>query len=133
MRNGYGRISKRGHAGFVEYAHRVSWIIHFGAIPDGMLVCHNCPGGMDHPWCVNPSHLFLGSPAENSQDMENKCRTGITAKLTPLMVKKIRFYRETFSGAELATFYGVSQATISMIKHQKIWRNATRLGRVPVI
>ena len=51
-------------------AHVYSYILHFGEVPDGMFVCHSC----DHPWCVNPNHLFLGTPKDNTQDMIAKGR-----------------------------------------------------------
>ena len=51
-------------------AHRVSWEIHRGAIPNGLYVCHRC----DVPTCVNPCHLFLGTARDNNQDAAAKNR-----------------------------------------------------------
>src|SRR4030043_140451 len=64
---GYGRF-RIGHK--KQLAHRISWEIHNGPIPIGMLVCHKC----DNPPCVNPHHLFLGSISDNTKDMYLKKR-----------------------------------------------------------
>ena len=60
---GYGKIS---HKGISSYAHRVSWELHNGAIPEGMVIRHACV----NRHCCNPEHLVLGTFKQNSEDRE---------------------------------------------------------------
>jgi hypothetical protein len=66
----YGYIRGSGEWAAMIGAHRVSWELHNGAIPDGLHVLHRC----DNPWCVNPDHLFLGSSKDNHWDAALKGR-----------------------------------------------------------
>jgi hypothetical protein len=60
---GYGQMMVHGKK---QKAHRVSWEIHHGPIPDGMCVCHAC----HNPRCVKPEHLYLGTQSDNVADMK---------------------------------------------------------------
>jgi hypothetical protein len=64
---GHGRVWFRDKA---WVAHRVAWVRSVGEIPDGLLVLHSC----DNPPCCNPAHLFLGTNADNTHDMQAKGR-----------------------------------------------------------
>jgi hypothetical protein len=115
---GYGEIWN----GKRNVAHRVSWILHFGEIPKGMLICHHC----DNRLCVRPDHLFLGTQADNNRDRDLKNRTMRGEqyplhKLTPDMVKQIRSLYEWGKTKELAEHFKVSETLIFNVVHRKAW------------
>jgi len=116
-RNGYGLMT--GNA----KAHRVSYELHRGPIPAGVLVCHKC----DTRCCVNPDHLFLGSEKDNSEDMSRKGRAACGQKhwnssLTERHVIAIRADK-TSTHAALAKLYPVSAEMISLIRNGKAWKH----------
>ena len=118
--NGYGQFVKdtsKTPPRKVDYAHRVSWEIYKGKIPDGLHVLHKC----DMPCCVNPDHLFVGTHVENVADAKRKGRmasaknglhTGV--KLTAEQVMEIRNSGDR--GFILAKRYGVKQTHICAIR-----------------
>lgn len=72
---GYGKLNRGEQAfgqagGPIAMAHRVAWELTYGPIPDGLNALHKC----DTPPCVRPDHLFLGTLAENNDDMWTKGR-----------------------------------------------------------
>jgi hypothetical protein len=86
--DGYGKISWSGKD---LSAHRLSFEMTFGEIPNGMEVLHKC----DNPPCVNPNHLFLGTQTDNIRDMKQKKRGAEgermgSAKLSSAQVEEIR-------------------------------------------
>lgn len=121
--DGYGQVKRRGK---IIQAHRLSWELHNGPVPDGECVLHSC----DTPACVNPAHLFTGTHIDNMADMAAKGRTHLPkgegngrAKLTTQDVIDIRASDE--SCRDLADRYGVRSAAISKVRTGERW------GHVP--
>lgn len=115
---GYGMIHRRRLEKPTGLrAHRASWLLHRGAIPDGLCVLHRC----DNRRCVNPDHLFLGTVADNNADMLAKGRQR-TAKLSATQVREIKGSPESMPA--LARRYGVTLQNIIKIKRGETWRSA---------
>lgn len=112
---GYGLIhtGRDLRAGKMEFAHRVSYEIHYGPFDQSLSVLHRC----DNPWCVNPNHLFLGSHQDNMRDMSNKRRNvNQTKKLTKEQVEEIRKTPHSISTKTLALYYGISEGHMSRVR-----------------
>lgn len=101
-----------------DYAHRASYFLTYGEIPDRMYVLHMC----DNPICVNPKHLFLGTQKDNMQDMLYKGRSG-KAVLTYDIVKEIRgrYDNSNMALRELADEYNISYSDMWCIIKNKSW------------
>ena len=136
--NGYGIVylGDRKHEG----AHRFSYRLHVGSIPDGCGVLHRC----DNPPCCNPDHLFTGTNQANMADRHAKGRDARgdrngsrihpgrlprgerspRAKLTDAQVLEIRRrYAEGEMQRDLAPVYGVSRSLIQAIVGRKVWKH----------
>jgi hypothetical protein len=138
--SGYGCF---GYQGKPQGAHRVSWILSNGPIPDGLWVLHRC----DNRKCVRPLHLFLGTAVDNARDMTAKGRNvpptgdahwmrqlkgaqaGVAnhnAKLNETTVAEVKVALVTGEGpSSLARRFGVKPASISLILSGQNW------GHVP--
>lgn len=130
--NTYGYPQCRMHYKFVMISH-IMYEKHIGTIPDGLFVLHHC----DNPTCINPSHLFVGTCADNSRDMVMKNRQshqgspGLKgmkhhkAKLNDTAVIDI-LINKTMNGCQMAKKYGVSQAVVSKIRCGDSWKHISR-------
>ncbi len=121
---GYGRLRYSGHD---FTAHRCSYEYAYGVIPDGLFVLHKC----DNPPCVKPTHLFLGTAKDNTQDMLAKGRAARigargmanrTAKLTDSTVIEMRErYARGERVADLAAEVGIIDSYARLIIKGKAW------------
>ena len=106
-------------------AHRASWIIHNGAVPEGLQVLHKC----DVRGCVNPDHLFLGTNQDNVDDKMAKGREARqkgyrnpNSKLTDEAVREIRGINGK-TLREIASQFGVTLQNVHYIRSGQTWKH----------
>ena len=127
-KDGYGTLHVfEGDRKTPRRAHRISWELHFGPIPEGKDVLHHC----DTPGCVRPGCLFLGDQVINDADRDDKGRNVLGTghplhKLTDQDIRSIRSDygprgRGGLSMPKLAEKYHVNVALIHRIIHRKSW------------
>lgn len=122
--NGYGRLYNRKHDKAIA-AHRLSYEIHWGPIPNSLMVRHLC----GNPRCVRPSHLCTGTAKDNADD----CRThgrinrGVdryNSLVSEADVRKMRqLWASGISQAELGRRFGMHKSTARLIVLGKTWRH----------
>lgn len=118
-RKGYGYMS--GNA----KAHRVSFEFHKGDIPTGLSVCHKC----DVPSCINPSHLFIGTTADNMADKKRKNRCAVGEKhgmsrMTDDQVRSIRLMKRSgINQLKIAESVGVNRCAVGEVLRGCTWKH----------
>lgn len=107
-------------------AHRVSYEVHHGPIPPGLVIMHSC----DNPLCVNPAHLRAGTYKENTADMDAKGRRviayakGEKSQLSVLNEHAVRFIRSSdLTTADLARIFGLTHQAIRAVRIRKSWKH----------
>ena len=122
-----GTLDKKGYGTLTfnskpQFAHRLSYKIAFGDIPDGLCVLHKC----DTPSCINPNHLFLGTQSENMIDKVKKGRgaCGSDFKRSSLTDDDIRAIREDIRlHRVIAKEYGITRSGVTQIKNRTHWKH----------
>ena len=134
-KNGYGTFSGVNRM----TAHRKSYVIKFGLIPKGMLVCHKC----DNRKCINPDHLFIGTHQDNMKDMVSKGRSKYqpaplgelnpVSKLTNNDIRQImKLNEDGMSSRAIAKVIGVSYNAICMVLLGRTWSHITGYDCKPI-
>lgn len=112
---GYGVASFGPGCGFL--AHRVSYVLFIGTIPDGFLVLHDC----DVRRCVNPAHFFLGTDGDNAKDSMRKLRKPSKLKAEDIPTVRKLYFEQHWSQQAVATRFQVTQSNISHVLKGKTW------------
>ena len=129
--HGYGVIGRAGRGTGLVKAHRLSYEIATGLrLRRDQLVCHHC----DNPRCVNPAHLFVGTPRDNVIDMWRKGRGFLpprlpgsrnpSAKLDERRIHEVfRLRHQGLTTYEIADVFAMSKTAICAVLNRKTWRH----------
>jgi len=122
---GYGQFAVKINKGKYKNVatHRFVLELQGIEIPPGLYVCHHC----DNPSCVNPDHLFIGTAQDNEDDKTQKGRqpkgnSHHASKLCDLDVWLIRELLQTKTQTQIANWFGITQATVSLIHLRLTWQ-----------
>ena len=117
--HGYGVLKVASYV--TERAHRVSYMIEHGSIPDDRpFITHTC----DHPACVRPKHLKAATAQNNTDDMMNRGRfSGSGHRLSKEAADEVKMLYRTgkFTHRDLAAHFGVGTSTIKRILDGTRW------------
>ena len=117
--HGYGKFVVNNT---VYPAHRISWELHNGEIPEGQCVMHIC----DNTPCIRPDHLRIGTHAENMADRDAKGRGNSRQphKLNPGKVRRIRhLHAQGVAGHRIAAEFGIARNTVLRILRGEYWKH----------
>ena len=123
-RRGYGHLGRGGKDTKNYMAHRVSYEIHIGIIPEGLIICHSC----DNPNCVNPFHLFAGTNSDNQKDSFNKGRHNMKGESHPnstLTTQDALSIRELHTNgvksSQIAPAFNITHQTVNKVNSRTRW------------
>jgi len=127
--NGYGYGVLAIAHGRPRLAHRLSWELAHGPVPDGLCVLHRC----DNRLCIRPDHLFIGTRSENTKDRHDKGRTARGESFTPskLTAAQAADIRARYAAIPryargrmrpLLREFGIAQSTLYSIVNEQTWR-----------
>lgn len=120
-KKGYGLLTWNGRT---RRAHHIAWILAYGSVPVGLQVLHKC----DNPSCVKPSHLWLGTNADNVRDKMAKNRGCKgehhgAARLTESDIEQIKtlYNVHMYLQKDIAAAYKIDRSHVSRIVNNKKW------------